>query len=196
MVEGGGSKDFAAVKAWAYRDGEGFGALIDLLVEATIGYLNAQIAAGAEAVQLFDSWAGVLPVDAFQRWVIAPTKRIVAGVKAVHPAVPIIGFPRGAGMLYQSYILETGIDAVSLDTMIPPAWAAANLQPKVAVQGNLDPIRVVAGGAEMIAAADRIVDAFAGGAHVFNLGHGFIPATPPEHVAALSDHLRGLGNAG
>ncbi len=196
MVEGGGSKDFAAVKAWAYRDSDGFGALIDLLVEATIAYLNAQITAGAEAVQLFDSWAGVLPVDAFQRWIIAPTKRIVAGVKAVHPAVPIIGFPRGAGMLYQSYISETGIDAVSLDTMIPPAWAAANLQPKVAVQGNLDPIRVVAGGAEMIAATDRIVDAFAGGAHVFNLGHGFIPATPPEHVAALSDHLRGLGNAG
>jgi uroporphyrinogen decarboxylase len=138
----------------------------------------------------------VLPVDAFQRWIIAPTKRIVAGVKAVHPAVPIIGFPRGAGMLYPSYISETGIDAVSLDTMIPPAWAAANLQPKVAVQGNLDPIRVVAGGAEMIAATDRIVDAFAGGAHVFNLGHGFIPSTPPEHVAALSDHLRGLGNAG
>ena len=194
MVEGGGSKDFATVKAWAYRDGDGFGALIDLLIEATIAYLNAQIAAGAEAVQLFDSWAGALPDDAFRDWVVAPTARIVAGVKAVHPTVPIIGFPRGAGVLYRSYVAETGIDAVGLDTMVPPDWAAEALQPHLAVQGNLDPIRVVAGGAAMIDAADRIIGALAGGPHIFNLGHGFVPATPPEHVAALSDHLRGLGD--
>jgi len=194
MVEGGGSKDFATVKAWAYRDRDGFAALIDLLVETTIAYLNAQIAAGAEAVQLFDSWAGALPDDEFQRWVVAPTVRIVAGVKAAHPAVPVIGFPRGAGVLYRSYVAETGVDAVGLDTMVPPDWAAEVLQPQLAVQGNLDPIRVVAGGSEMIAATDRIVGALSGGPHVFNLGHGFVPATPPEHVTALSDHLRGLGD--
>jgi uroporphyrinogen decarboxylase len=194
MVEGGGSKDFATVKAWAYRDEQGFAALIDLLVETTIAYLNAQIAAGAEAVQLFDSWAGALPDDGFRNWVVAPTARIVAGVKAAHPTVPVIGFPRGAGVLYQTYAADTGIDAIGLDTMVPPDWAAEVLQPLMAVQGNLDPIRVVAGGSAMIAATDRIVAALGGGGHVFNLGHGFVPATPPEHVAALSDHLRGLGD--
>lgn len=192
MVEGGGSKDFAAVKTWAYRDREGFAALIELLVEATIEYLNAQIAAGAEAVQLFDSWAGAVPDDEFQDWVTAPTARIVAGVKAVSPTVPFIGFPRGAGVLYETYAAATGIDAIGLDTAIPPLWAAKVLQPRLPVQGNLDPIRVVAGGTAMIEAVDRIVDALAGGPHIFNLGHGFVPTTPPDHVAVLSDHLRSL----
>jgi uroporphyrinogen decarboxylase len=192
MVEGGGSRDFAAVKGWAYRDPDGFQALIDLLVQATVIYLRMQVAAGAEAIQIFDTWAGVLPEADFRRWVVAPTAAIVAALKAESPRVPVIGFPRGAGMLYEAYVRETGIDAVGLDTAVPPSWAAAALQPLVPVQGNLDPVRVVTGSDGMFAAAGRIVDALAGGAHVFNLGHGLIPTTPPENVTALSGFLRGL----
>ena len=119
MVEGGTSRDFRRVKAWAYRDPEGFAALIEILVETTIELLSAQISAGAEIVQLFDSWAGVLPEAAFARWVIAPTKGIVAALKSRHPGCPIIGFPRGAGLLYERYAAETGVDAVGLDTTVP-----------------------------------------------------------------------------
>ncbi|MCP4327006.1 MAG: uroporphyrinogen decarboxylase [Alphaproteobacteria bacterium] len=193
MVEGGASKDFARVREWTYRDGDGFQALIDVLVRTTAAYLVAQIKAGAEAVQIFDSWAGVLPEDGFRRWVIAPTAAIVEAVKGTAPTVPVIGFPRGAGMMYEAYVRGTGVDAVGLDTAVPVSWAADVLQPLVPVQGNLDPIQVVTGGPAMIETTARIVDGFSGGAHIFNLGHGFVPATPPEHVAALSDYLRGLG---
>src|SRR5437763_405454 len=146
MVEGGGSRDFLRVKNWAYRDPGRFQALIDLLVEATIAYLAMQIAAGAEAVQLFDSWAGVLPEAAFARWVIEPTRRITSALRARFPEVPVIGFPRGAGLMYELYAVESVVRAISLDTAVPTDFARDRLQTRLPVQGNLDPILLVTGG--------------------------------------------------
>lgn len=190
MAEGGGSKEFVAVKRWAYGDPEGFGQLIDLLVEATVSYLSRQVEAGAEVLQLFDSWAGALPEPGFRRWCIEPTIRIVAALKARHPDIPIIGFPRGAGTLYVPYATETGIDAVSLDTTVSVAWAAEALQSKLPVQGNLDPILLVAGGDALDREVERILSGFSGGAHIFNLGHGVTQTTPPETVERLARLLR------
>ena len=188
MVEGGGSRDFLRVKSWAYRDPIGFQALIDLLTEATITYLAMQIAAGAEAVQLFDSGAGVLPEEAFARWVIAPTQRITAALRQRFPAVPIIGFPRGAGVLYERYAAESGVTAMSLDTVVPTKFAQERLQTRLPVQGNLDPVFLVTGGDALERAVREIRTAFGGGPFVFNLGHGVLPQTPAENVAALA-HL-------
>jgi len=190
MVEGGGSKEYAHVKRWAYGDPEGFARLIDLLVEVTADYLCAQIEAGAETVQLFDSWAGVLPIGQFRRWVIEPTRRIVAAVKARHPDTPIIGFPRGAGHAYEDYVADSGVDAVGLDTTVSPLWAARNLQTRLPVQGNLDPIMLATGGKALTNATAEILESFAARPFVFNLGHGVIQTTPPEHVADLARQLR------
>lgn len=190
MVEGGGSKEYAHVKRWAYGDPEGFARLIDLLVEVTADYLCAQIEAGAETVQLFDSWAGVLPIGQFRRWVIEPTRRIVAAVKARHPDTPIIGFPRGAGHAYEDYVADSGVDAVGLDTTVSPLWAARNLQTRLPVQGNLDPIMLATGGKALTDATAEILESFAARPFVFNLGHGVIQTTPPEHVADLARQLR------
>jgi uroporphyrinogen decarboxylase len=190
MVEGGASRDFRRVKGWAYRDPAGFAALIDLLVETTVELLSAEISAGAEIVQLFDSWAGILPEAAFARWVIAPTRRIVAALKARHPDCPVIGFPRGAGLLYERYITETGSDAVGLDSMVPAGFAAARFSPRVALQGNLDPVLLLTGGAALAEAVGALRGAFAGRSWVFNLGHGVLPQTPPENVAELARLLR------
>jgi uroporphyrinogen decarboxylase len=190
MVEGAGSKEYAAVKRWAYGDPAGFQKLIDIVVDATVAYLGRQVDAGAEVLQLFDSWAGVLPTGEFRRWVIAPTKRIVTALKAAHPTIPIIGFPRGAGFNYETYVRETGVDAVGLDTTVPVGWAAATLQPLKPVQGNLDPILLVAGGGAMRAAVGEILRTFAGKPYIFNLGHGVVPSTPPEHVAKLAEMIR------
>lgn len=190
MVEGGSSRDFAATKAWAYSDPTGFSRLIDLLVEATVVYLTDQIDAGADAVQLFDTWAGALSPAAFERWVIEPARRIVAGVHARKPDVKVIGFPRGAGSLYRRYAEETGVACVGLDTAVDPTWAARELQPMMAVQGNLDPMALVAGGAGMTAEAERILAALGKGPFIFNLGHGIVPQTPPEHVGRLSGLIR------
>jgi uroporphyrinogen decarboxylase len=195
MVEGGVSRDFAKVKAWATNDAAGFGALIDLLIEATVRYLEGQVAAGAEVVQLFDSWAGVLDEMAFRRWVIEPTRRIVAALREHHPGLPIIGFPRGAGLMYRSYFLETDVTALGLDTTVPPGIARKTLQSIGPVQGNLDPLLLVAGGEAMAAAVDAILDAFAGGPFIFNLGHGIVPETPPEHVARLVELVRHIAAA-
>ena len=189
MVEGGGGHDFAAVKRFAYANPEGFARLIDLLVEATTEYLAAQVAAGAEVVQLFDSWAGVLPEAAFRRWVIEPTRAIVQSLQRRHPGIPVIGFPRGAGMLYADYVRETGVTAVSLDTTVPMSLGGA-LQQRVAVQGNLDPQLLVVGGEAMRGGVSSIVDALGSGPFVFNLGHGIVPETPPEHVHELLQVLR------
>ncbi|HVC54359.1 MAG TPA: uroporphyrinogen decarboxylase [Stellaceae bacterium] len=189
MVEGGASRDFRRVKAWAYRDPDGFAALIDLLTEATITYLAGQIAAGVEAVQLFDSWAGVLSEAEFARWVIAPTQRIAAVLKSCFPTVPVIGFPRGAGLLYERYTAETGLDAIGLDTAVPLRLAQERLQSRVVVQGNLDPVALLVGGAALAEAVAAIRRNFAGGGFVFNLGHGVLPQTPPEHVALLAQLL-------
>jgi uroporphyrinogen decarboxylase len=186
MVEGGGSRDFQRIKSWAYRDPSGFQALIDLLTETTIGYLSVQISAGAEVVQLFDSWAGVLPEEDFARWVIAPTRRITAELGKHFPEVPIIGFPRGAGLLYERYAIETGINAVSLDTTVPTGFARERLQSRLAVQGNLDPVLLLVGGGALEQAVVDLRAVLVGGPFVFNLGHGVLPQTPPENVAALA----------
>jgi uroporphyrinogen decarboxylase len=190
MVEGGTSRSFHNVQLWAYRDPAGFSKLIDCLVEATIEYLSAQIAAGVEIVQLFDSWAGVLPEEGFKHWVVEPTGRIVAALRRRHPSVPIIGFPRGAGLLYREYFAATGVTALGLDTTVPLSVARNTLQKLGPVQGNLDPLLLVAGGAAMLAATRVVAAALAHGPFVFNLGHGIVPETPPEHVAALVAALR------
>jgi uroporphyrinogen decarboxylase len=186
MVEGGTSRDFRLVKSWAYRDPSGFAALIELLTEATIAYLSAQITAGAEAVQLFDSWAGILSETGFERWVIAPTRKLVAALKQRFPTVPVIGFPRGAGLLYERYAAETGVDAVSLDTAVPPGFVRDRLQPRLAVQGNLDPVLLMVGGVALEEAVNELRSVLGHGPFIFNLGHGVLPPTPPENVAAVA----------
>jgi uroporphyrinogen decarboxylase len=191
MVEGGTSRDFIRTKRWAFSDPTGFAALIDRLVSTTTDYLLGQIEAGAEAIQVFDSWAGVLPEAEFRRWVIEPTARITSTLKARYPSVPIIGFPRGAGVLYEAYTEDSGVDAVSLDSAVPLAWAREHLQARHTVQGNLDPVLLLTGGPAMAAAVRGIVTALRGRPFVFNLGHGILPETPPEHVTALVEHVRG-----
>jgi uroporphyrinogen decarboxylase len=186
MVEGGSSRDFRRVKAWSYRDPRGFGGLIELLTEATIELLAAQVSAGAEVVQLFDSWAGVLAEGPFARWVIEPTMRIVAALRKRHPECPTIGFPRGAGALSERYVKATGITAIGLDTSIPTGFACARLGSRVALQGNLDPVLLLVGGEALDEGVRQLRRSFAGERWVFNLGHGVLPETPPEHVAALA----------
>jgi uroporphyrinogen decarboxylase len=190
MIEGRSGTSFSAAKTWAYVDPEGFQALIDLLVDATAAYLARQIEAGAEAVQIFDSWAGVLPEPFARRFVIEPVREIVSILKSRHPGVPVIGFPRGIGVLYPDFCRETGVDAVGLDTTVPADWAARVLQTRCAVQGNLDPQILVTGGALLESEVRRIVRALGRGPFVFNLGHGIVPETPPEHVAALVAAVR------
>ena len=190
MVEGASSRDFARVKRWAFADPDGFGRLIGLLVTATAAHLCAQLDAGAEAVQLFDSWAGVLPEPAFRRWCVAPVAAVVREVKRRHPQAPVIAFPRGAGALYDGYAAACGVDAVSIDSTVPLDWARRVIQPQAAVQGNLDPVMLVAGGNAMADEVTRIRAGLGGGPFVFNLGHGVLPETPPDNVAALVRLLR------
>ena len=191
MVEGGTSRDFAKTRLWAVREREGFGALIEVIVEATAGYLIEQVRNGAEVLQLFDSWAGAVAEEDFERLCIAPVRAIVERVRSRCGAVPIIGFPRGAGLSLVRYAAGTGVDAVSIDSGVPIDWAAEVLQRRCVVQGNLDPAQVVAGGKTMVAAARRILDALGGGPFVFNLGHGIVPQTPPGNVALLVDTVHG-----
>jgi len=190
MVGGRGSPDQAAAKLWAFRAPDEFEVLIDMLVEATSDYLLGQIEAGAEAIQLFDTWAGSLPPSHFERWCVEPVRRIRARLQNEAPEVPVIAFPRGAGPKYPDYFKTTGVNAVSLDTGLSPEWARDNIQTLGPVQGNLDPLLVVAGGEEMRLAAARIIEALRGGPFIFNLGHGIVPQTPPEHVADLVDFIR------
>lgn len=190
MLEGGSSRNFINAKKWAYTQTESFDRLIDILVDATTRYLIAQIEAGAEVIQLFDSWSGVLPEFAFRRYAIDPTRRIVERLRRAHPHVPIIGFPNRSGSLYPLYARETGVDAVSIDWTVTVENARETLQPSVAVQGNLDPVLLAVGGPELEAEARRIVDGLKGGRFVFNLGHGILPITPPEHVARLVKAVR------
>jgi uroporphyrinogen decarboxylase len=189
MVEGGGG-DFTRVRRWSVSDPETFGRLIDLLVDATVIYLDAQIEAGAEVIQLFDSWAGILDETGFGRWVIEPTRRIIERLRGRHPGVRIIGFPRAAGALMLGYAATTGIDAIGLDYGVPLGWAADALPANLALQGNLDPVVLVAGGVALEDATRRILVALKGRAHVFNLGHGITPDTPLDHVARLIEIVR------
>jgi uroporphyrinogen decarboxylase len=190
MVEGGGSKDFTHVRTMAYAQPDLFDRLMSVLTESTITYLAAQIEAGAEAVMLFDSWAGVLSPALFRRHVIAPAQRIVAALRARFPGIRIIGFPRLAGTMIAPYAAETDCDAVAMDTATDPALVARMVPPGVALQGNLDPLALLAGGAPLTAQADAILTAMRGRPFVFNLGHGIVPQTPPEHVGALVAHVR------
>lgn len=195
MVEGGSSTQFERLKALAYGRPENFTQLIDRLVDAITVHLIAQIEAGAEALQIFDSWAGILPDVHFRRWSIAPTAAIVGRVKARYPDVPIIGFPNRCGLLYGEYAAGTGVDAVSLDATVPLEWARDHLQGNTVLQGNLDPQMLVVGGGAMKQEITRILEAFGRGAHVFNLGHGILPTTPPDHVAELAAMIRGWKSA-
>ncbi|MCM8731155.1 uroporphyrinogen decarboxylase [Hephaestia sp. MAHUQ-44] len=191
MVAGQGSRDQAETRALAYGDPRKFDAIIDAIVAMTIDYLAGQIDAGVEAVQLFDSWAGSLSPAQFERWVIAPTVAIVRGLKARHPDTPIIGFPKGAGGKLGAYARETGIDAIGLDETVDPVWADSILPEGLPVQGNLDPLALLAGGAALDAGVDRILAAFQDRPHIFNLGHGIGQFTPIAHVEQLLARVRG-----
>lgn len=190
MVEGGGSKEFARTRTLAMTDAKVFESLINGLVVATTGYLLRQIRAGAEVVQIFDSWAGLLPPDQFRRWVIEPTRAIVSALHAQAPHVPVIGFPRGAGLMIEEYIVATGVDAVSLDERVPPLWARTRIQPSLPVQGNLDPFALLCGGDVLARAVDGILDDLGHAPFVFNLGHGINKDTPPQHVADAVGRIR------
>jgi uroporphyrinogen decarboxylase len=185
MVEGHGSKEFAATRTFAYQHTGLFGRLMDLLTAATIVYLRAQIDAGAETVMLFDSWAGVLPPALFRAHVIAPAAVIVAALRDSHPQVPVIGFPRLGGLLIGEYARETGVRGLGIDTTVDPLLAAALVPDDVALQGNLDPLALEAGSVALEDGTHALLAAMQGRPFVFNLGHGIVPSTPPEHVAEL-----------
>jgi len=187
MIEGGGSRDFEKARAWSYSNRKSFERLMDVLVEASIRYLSGQVRAGAEIVQLFDSWAGILDRQSFLDWVITPTKKIIATLKKEHPTIPIIGFPRGAGVFLQSYAGETGIDGLGLDYGVDCAWAARTLPSDIILQGNLDPLRLLTGGDTLFNEMENIYNSLAPRGFIFNLGHGVIKQTPVDHVSRLTD---------
>jgi len=193
MVAGEGSRDQHEARALAYRDPQAFQAIVDAIVAVTIEYLSGQIEAGAEAVQLFDSWAGSLAPDQFERWVISPNSAIADAIRARHSGVPVIGFPKGAGSKLAAYARETAVDAIGLDETTDPLWAVRELPQGLPVQGNLDPLLLLAGGSALEHRVRHILDAFAGRPHVFNLGHGIDKETPIEHVERLLDLVRGEG---
>ena len=190
MVAGEGSREQAEARRYAYRDPDGFGAIITAIETATLDYLSGQIDAGVHAVQLFDSWAGSLSPAQYEQWVIAPTARLVTALKARHPDTPIIGFPKGSGGKLAAYARETGVDALGIDETVDPVWAHASLPADLPVQGNLDPLALIAGGEGLTQAADRILTAFRDRPHVFNLGHGILPDTPIAHVEQLLAYVR------
>ena len=196
MIGGQGSSDQAAARSMAYRDPQAFQALMDLLVAASVAYLDGQVRAGADLLQIFDSWAGSLPEDEFDRWVIAPTRDLVAEMKRRHPGVPIIGFPRGAGEHAARFVRETGVDAVGCDTAMPLGKIRATLSGRTVVQGNLDPLLLVAGGARMKERVRQIVGKLGVNPFIFNLGHGIVPQTPPAHVAELVAIVRDTKQTG
>jgi len=190
MVNGQGSKDQAATRRFAYQDEAAFSELINAIVENTVTYLLGQIDAGVDAVQLFDSWAGSLSPAQFEKWVIAPNAAIIARLKSVHPDLPIIGFPKGAGAKLIAYANETGASAIGLDETVDPVWADKYLPANLPVQGNLDPLALIAGGDALEKSVRHILDVFEDRPHIFNLGHGILPDTPIEHVEKLLTLVR------
>src|SRR5205814_1565567 len=164
--------------------------LVDILVEASTEYLVRQLRAGADAVQIFDTWAGVLPPEEFVRWCIEPTRRIIGELRARIPEAKVIGFPRGAGTLLARYIEDVPVDAVGLDWMVDRGFARDRIQTRVPVQGNLDPLALVAGGAVLDRSIDAVLEAFADGPFIFNLGHGILPETPIAHVEQMLKRIR------
>ena len=190
MVAGRGSKEQGEARRLAYRDPKRFGEIIEAVAATTVDYLSGQIEAGVDAVQLFDSWSGSLAPAQFEQWVIAPTASIVERLKERHPDAPIIGFPKGAGGKLCAYAAETGVDAIGLDETVDPVWAAKQLPPHLPVQGNLDPLALIAGGEALASAVASILSAFDGRPHIFNLGHGILPDTPIAHVEQLLELVR------
>jgi uroporphyrinogen decarboxylase len=191
MIAGRGTPDQEPARLFAYGDPEGFGALIDKLVEASASYLVRQLQAGVDAVQIFDTWAGILPVEEFTRWCVEPTRRIISEVRRRVPGARVIGFPRGVGTALLRYIEEVPIDAVGLDWTVDLVFARDQIQWRVPVQGNLDPLVLVAGGAALDRSIDRILEVFSEGPFIFNLGHGILPQTPLAHVERMLARVRG-----
>jgi uroporphyrinogen decarboxylase len=196
MIAGSGTADQHPARLFAYRFPDSFSQLIDILVETSIGYLVRQFVAGVEAVQIFDTWAGILPADEFAKWCIAPTRRIVEGVRREIPGAKIIGFPRGAGTKLEAYIGGVTVDAIGLDWTVDLAFARDSVQRVRPVQGNLDPLVLLAGGAALDRSIDAILAALSGGPFIFNLGHGVLPETPIAHVERLVARVRGLAARG
>ena len=190
MIAGQSASDQAPARLFAYRDPGLFQALIDRLVQVSIDYLAWQIDAGVEAVQIFDSWAGVLPAAEFERWCVAPVAAIIAGLRQRHPSARVIGFPRGIQTDLKSYALRTQITALGLDSTIDPRWAAWTFEPDLVLQGNLDPLALLAGGSALNHGVENILEAFRARPHIFNLGHGVLPQTPLDHVTAMLDLIR------
>ena len=191
MVAGQGSREQAEARRLAYADPGAFAAIIARIEEVTLDYLLGQVDSGAEVLQLFDSWAGSLSPAQFEQWVIAPTARLVAALNKRHPHVPMIGFPKGAGGKLGAYARETKVSAIGLDETVDPAWAAKELPMDLPLQGNLDPLALVTGGEALEIAVGRILDAFAGRPHIFNLGHGILQDTPIAHVEQLIALVKG-----
>ena len=190
MIAGRGTKDQGPAHALKAADRATFSALIDVITEATIDYLSAQVTAGAEVVKLFDSWAGSLKGADFTDFAVKPAARIIAELKARHPGMPIIAFPREAGSGYIGFAKASGADCVALDNSVSPEWGAENVQKDGCVQGNLAPEHMVTGGQALIDATRRVVDAFKGGPHIFNLGHGITPDANPDNVSLMIDTVR------
>ena len=190
MVAGHGTPDQAPARMLAYRHPDAFAKIIDVLVENSIQYLAGQLKAGADVLQIFDTWAGVLPPREFERWSVAPTKRIVDGVRKHMPGARIIGFPRGAGAMLPNYVEQTGIDGVSIDWAAEPSLVRKQIQNRVAVQGNLDPLALIAGGVALDRAVDDVLENYAKGRLIFNLGHGIQPETPIAHVEQMLKRVR------
>ncbi len=191
MVAGQGSREQAETRRLAYADPQRFQEIIDRIEAVTFGYLSGQIEAGAQVVQLFDSWSGSLAPSEFERWVIAPTARLVERLGAEHPGVPVIGFPKGAGGKLAAYARETGVTAIGIDETVDPLWADRELPAGLPVQGNLDPLALLAGGEALVVAVRHILGAFAGRPHIFNLGHGILQDTPIAHVDQLVALVKG-----
>lgn len=191
MVAGQGTDDQGPARLFAYRDPDGFAELIELLVNVSTEYLIRQIEAGVDAVQIFDTWAGVLPPEELERWCIAPVRRIIEGVRARAPRARIIAFPRGAGAMLSSYVQAVMPDAIGLDWMIDRRFARSAVADSVALQGNLDPLALLAGGAALDAQVDAVLESFAGRPFIFNLGHGILPETPVAHVEQMLRRIRG-----
>jgi uroporphyrinogen decarboxylase len=191
MVAGEATPGQAPARLFAYRDPQNFARLIERLVQASIDYLVSQLKAGAEVVQIFDTWAGVLSPQQFEHWCIEPTSKIVAGVRQQVPGAKIIGFPRGAGSKLWRYVQDTGVDGVGLDWTVGLIYARDHIQPVKPVQGNVDPLALLAGGAALDREVDEVMAALTGGPFIFNLGHGILPDTPIAHVEQMLKRVRG-----
>jgi len=191
MIAGRGTPDQAPAHKLRQSDPATFDALMDLLTESTIEYLSMQVQAGAEVIKIFDSWAGSLKGDAFTKYALEPAKRIITELKRRHPGIPVIAFPREAGDAYVGFAKAVGADCLAIDTKVDVTWAATHLQPDSCVQGNLDPKHMITGGQALVDETRRIVDAFKGGPHIFNLGHGITPEADPDNVHLLLETIRG-----